>query len=75
VFNERFSKCYKRYANQELSWFDAENVCVQDGGQLVSVFSQEENNFLVSNLIGHLESEYGETWIGATVILLFTLVL
>ena len=70
VFNERFSKCYKRYASQE-SWFDGENVCLQDGGQLVSVFSQEENNFLVSNLIGHLESEYGETWIGATVILLF----
>lgn len=47
IFSENFSKCYKSY-QQMLDWFGALDVCVQDGGQLVSIQSQTEDNFIKS---------------------------
>ena len=58
IYNENFSKCYKSYS-QSLSWNDAQAICTtQNGGQLVTIQSQAENDF-VTGLDG-----IRERWIG-----------
>ena len=49
--------CYKQ--NEDLlTWKDAEKKCVEFGGHLASVHSDQENNFIF------LTSEKAVTWIG-----------
>ena len=55
------SNCYKVFRSK-LSWQDAENYCVREGGHLASIHSKEENDFvakLASPVVGR-----AEPWIG-----------
>jgi len=64
IVNEKFSKCYKYYG-QSSTWYDAQNVCKVNGGQLVTIESVEENNYIFSLAVPYLE--FGsEIWIGIT---------
>ncbi|XP_033987067.1 ladderlectin-like [Trematomus bernacchii] len=55
-------RCYK-YFNTETTWADAELYCVSQGGNLVSIHSREEEDF-VKFLIKSSDSNEGATWIG-----------
>lgn len=46
-----------------MTWVDAELRCVAEGGNLVSIHSQEENDF-VTALIQNFDPLQGYTWIG-----------
>ena len=55
------SSCYRVFKSK-LSWQDAENYCVREGGHLASIHSKEENDFvakLASPVVGR-----AEPWIG-----------
>uniref|UniRef100_A0A8C9ZTL5 C-type lectin domain-containing protein n=1 Tax=Sander lucioperca TaxID=283035 RepID=A0A8C9ZTL5_SANLU len=55
-------RCYK-YVATHLTWADAELHCVSEGGNLVSIHSLEEENFIKS-LIKNFDHAQGFTWIG-----------
>ncbi|XP_033980584.1 galactose-specific lectin nattectin-like [Trematomus bernacchii] len=55
-------RCYK-YFNTETTWADAELYCVSQGGNLVSIHSREEEDF-VKFLIKSSDPAEGYTWIG-----------
>ncbi|XP_010766078.1 ladderlectin-like [Notothenia coriiceps] len=55
-------RCYK-YFNTERTWADAELYCVSQGGNLVSIHSTEEEDF-VKFLIKSSDPAEGYTWIG-----------
>ncbi|XP_039671503.1 ladderlectin-like [Perca fluviatilis] len=55
-------RCYK-YVATHLTWADAELHCVSQGGNLVSIHSLEEENF-VKSLIRNFDHAQGATWIG-----------
>ncbi|KAI9548483.1 hypothetical protein NQZ68_007339 [Dissostichus eleginoides] len=55
-------RCYK-YFNTETTWADAELYCVSQGGNLVSIHSREEEDF-VKFLIKSSDPAEGATWIG-----------
>ncbi|KAM3596019.1 uncharacterized protein V6R79_007050 [Siganus canaliculatus] len=55
-------RCYS-YVARHLTWADAERNCVSQGGNLVSIHSLEEQNF-VTNLIKNFDSTQSWTWIG-----------
>ena len=52
--------CFK-VENDSLTWFDASEACVAWGGQLVSIHSQAENDFIL-NL--QQDAGCGEVWLG-----------
>ena len=58
IFNRNFNKCYKGYS-ERLSWSSAQSVCHDYGGQLVTIHSNEENNFVYS-----IASKSTSSWIG-----------
>ncbi|XP_034089862.1 galactose-specific lectin nattectin-like [Gymnodraco acuticeps] len=58
-FNGRFYK----YFNTKMTWADAELNCVSQGGNLVSIHSREEKDF-VKALIKRSDPAEGYTWIG-----------
>ncbi|XP_033972669.1 lactose-binding lectin l-2-like [Trematomus bernacchii] len=58
-FNNR---CYK-YIATHFTWADAEFHCVSEGANLVSIHSQEEQEF-VKSLIKNFDPTEGYTWIG-----------
>ncbi|XP_034091444.1 lactose-binding lectin l-2-like [Gymnodraco acuticeps] len=55
-------RCYK-YFNTETTWADAELHCVSQGGNLVSLHSTEEEDF-VQFLVESSDPAEGATWIG-----------
>ncbi|XP_034054909.1 lactose-binding lectin l-2-like [Gymnodraco acuticeps] len=55
-------RCYK-YFNTERTWADAELHCVSQGGNLVSIHSTEEEEY-VKILIKESDPTGGATWIG-----------
>ncbi|CAK6949579.1 lactose-binding lectin l-2-like [Scomber scombrus] len=59
TFNNR---CYK-YVSTLMNWADAELYCVSEKANLVSIHSQEEQNF-VKSLINNFDHAEGRTWIG-----------
>ncbi len=46
-------------SNERMSWFDAKALCEEEGGHLITITSQEENDFIADNI-----SE--SSWIGLT---------
>ncbi len=54
------SNCYKRRASVRKSWTAARSDCVRDGGDLVSITSSEEEQYVMSRLD---ESAF-DLWIG-----------
>ncbi|KAK7898683.1 hypothetical protein WMY93_019536 [Mugilogobius chulae] len=48
-----------------MTWADAEQHCVSQGANLVSIHSPEENKF-VSTLIQNYDHTQQQTWIGLT---------
>ena len=50
--------CYYFNTKSKLSWKDAEEQCGIRGGSLVSIHSNHENGFVLSNL------EHSDTWLG-----------
>ncbi|XP_068558645.1 lactose-binding lectin l-2-like [Cebidichthys violaceus] len=58
-FNNR---CYK-YVATRMAWADAELHCVSQRANLVSIHSQEEQNF-VKTLIKNFDPAEGYTWFG-----------
>jgi len=52
-------KCYKLFQNK-LSWYDAYFYCRREGGNLVSVHSKAENEF-----VARLDSDLWSLWLGA----------
>ncbi|XP_061597876.1 galactose-specific lectin nattectin-like [Cololabis saira] len=57
-------RCYK-YVATPMTWADAEFHCLEQGANLVSIHSLEENNF-VKMLIGNFDHAERWTWIGLT---------
>ncbi|XP_072226606.1 ladderlectin-like [Leuresthes tenuis] len=57
-------RCYK-YIATKMTWIDAELYCVSQGANLVSIHSQEEENF-VKFLIRNFDLAEGVNWIGLT---------
>ncbi|XP_042362423.1 lactose-binding lectin l-2-like [Plectropomus leopardus] len=55
-------RCYK-YVGTDMTWADAELHCVSEGGNLVSIHSRDEENF-VKSLIKNFDPAQGRTWIG-----------
>lgn len=55
-------RCYK-YMATEMTWADAELFCLSEGANLVSIHSQEEQNF-VQTLVQNFDHGTGPTWIG-----------
>ncbi|XP_014826554.1 PREDICTED: lactose-binding lectin l-2-like [Poecilia mexicana] len=55
-------RCYK-YVASRMTWADAELHCLSEGGNLVSIHSLEEHNF-VNNLIKNFDPTRDFTWIG-----------
>jgi len=51
-------KCYKLFQNR-LGWYDAEAFCQGEGGNLVSVHSKAENEF-----VARLDSDLRTLWLG-----------
>jgi len=51
-------KCYKLFQNR-LGWYDAEVFCQGEGGNLVSVHSKAENEF-----VARLDSDLRTLWLG-----------
>ncbi|XP_053190406.1 lactose-binding lectin l-2-like [Scomber japonicus] len=56
------SRCYK-YVATHMTWADAELYCVSERANLVSIHSQEEQDF-VKSLIKNFDHAEGYTWIG-----------
>lgn len=54
------SNCYKRRAGVRKSWTAARSDCVREGGDLVSVTSSEEEQYITSRL----DSSAFDLWIG-----------
>ena len=62
---QRFNgRCYD-YVPTLLTWTDAQKNCQDQGGNLVSIHSEAENNFVV-NLIENANPNLGDVWIGLT---------
>lgn len=57
-------RCYK-YIATRTAWADAELHCVNEGANLASIRSQEENQF-VARLIKNFDTAQDWTWIGLT---------
>ncbi|XP_054914836.1 lactose-binding lectin l-2-like [Poeciliopsis prolifica] len=57
-------RCYK-YVASRMTWGEAEVHCLTEGGNLVSIHSLEEHNF-VNNLIKNFDPTQDFTWIGLT---------
>ncbi len=55
-------RCHK-YISTHMTWVDAELRCVSEGANLVSIHSQEEQNF-VTSLVRNFDPALGFTWIG-----------
>uniref|UniRef100_A0A3Q2NMC1 C-type lectin domain-containing protein n=1 Tax=Fundulus heteroclitus TaxID=8078 RepID=A0A3Q2NMC1_FUNHE len=55
-------RCYK-YVATDMTWVDAEQHCVSQGANLVSIHSLEEENF-VKMLISNFDPAQGPKWIG-----------
>ncbi|XP_014263436.2 lactose-binding lectin l-2 [Maylandia zebra] len=55
-------RCYKYVATQ-MTWADAELYCVSEKANLVSIYSEEEEEF-VKSLIKNFDHAEGRTWIG-----------
>ncbi|KAL7381126.1 hypothetical protein ABVT39_000944 [Epinephelus coioides] len=55
-------RCYK-YVATDMTWADAEIFCMSEGAHLVSIHSQDEQNF-VRSLIRNFDHAEGPTWIG-----------
>ena len=58
ILHETFNKCYKSY-NERSSWSNAQTICHDNGGQLVTIRSSEENYFVYS-----IASKATSSWIG-----------
>jgi hypothetical protein len=61
---------YSLFGANGISWVDAENAAVADGGYLAVLTTQAENNYVYSQLIGHGffttgSSQDIEAWLGA----------
>ncbi|XP_036973174.1 macrophage mannose receptor 1 [Acanthopagrus latus] len=54
------SSCYKLHALAWKSWTEARHDCVQDGADLVSITSADEEQFVT----GSLDSSHFDLWIG-----------
>ncbi|XP_055010163.1 macrophage mannose receptor 1 [Boleophthalmus pectinirostris] len=54
------SYCYKLKADTRKSWAEARHDCLEDGSDLVSIMSSEEEQYIV----GKLDSSYTDLWIG-----------
>ncbi|MEQ2206057.1 hypothetical protein XENOCAPTIV_022005 [Xenoophorus captivus] len=57
-------RCFK-YIATRMTWADAELHCVSEGGNLVSIHSLEEHNF-VKSMIKSFDPTQAFTWIGLT---------
>ncbi|KAM7392700.1 hypothetical protein PAMA_007697 [Pampus argenteus] len=66
-WREYGSNCYKLKADNTKSWTAARHDCVQDGGDLVSVLSAEEEEYVT----GILDSSRFDLWIGLSTLLWF----
>ncbi|XP_015229618.1 PREDICTED: lactose-binding lectin l-2-like [Cyprinodon variegatus] len=55
-------RCYK-YVGRQMTWADAELHCLSEGGNLVSIHSLEEHNF-VNFMIKSFDPSQTFTWIG-----------
>ena len=55
--------CYFYFANQTVSWSDANGVCVYWGGQLALPFNAQQNQ-LVATLIASQTNSSTATWLG-----------
>jgi hypothetical protein len=55
--------CYWPHANM-VTWMQARQMCMNEGGHLVTILSDAENLFVVS--IATFSPMYSDTWIGAT---------
>ncbi|XP_038156179.1 lactose-binding lectin l-2-like [Cyprinodon tularosa] len=55
-------RCYK-YVGRQMTWADAELHCLSEGGNLVSIHSLEEHNF-VNFMIKSFDPSQAFTWIG-----------
>merc|ERR1719309_1825089 len=60
-WTEYEGSCY-RFRQVYADWFEAEDICIESGGHLVSITSEEENNF-VRNFV---EADWvqWEYWLG-----------
>ncbi|RVE65935.1 hypothetical protein OJAV_G00121150 [Oryzias javanicus] len=54
------SSCYKLKSETRKSWSAARHDCVQEGGDLVSITSEEENTYV----IGAMDPSHLDLWIG-----------
>uniref|UniRef100_A0A3Q3FS29 C-type lectin domain-containing protein n=1 Tax=Labrus bergylta TaxID=56723 RepID=A0A3Q3FS29_9LABR len=54
------SNCYKLNADTRKSWSDARHDCVQNGGDLVSITSAAEEQYIT----GELDPSRFDLWIG-----------
>ncbi|KAK1883605.1 Macrophage mannose receptor 1 [Dissostichus eleginoides] len=54
------SNCYKLKAETRKSWSEARGDCVQEGGDLVSIISAEEEEYVT----GTLDPSWADLWIG-----------
>ncbi|KAK5973682.1 C-type lectin domain containing protein, partial [Trichostrongylus colubriformis] len=66
IYNIEFRKCYRKFADI-VSPKTAQKVCQRNGGNLVTICSEAENNFV--SLIAHVATSYPyqdheRTWIG-----------
>ncbi|XP_032437383.1 lactose-binding lectin l-2-like [Xiphophorus hellerii] len=57
-------RCYK-YVASRMTWGEAEVHCLSEGGNLVSIHSLDEHNF-VNDLIKNFDPTRDFTWIGLT---------
>ncbi|XP_033951501.2 uncharacterized protein [Pseudochaenichthys georgianus] len=54
------SNCYKLKAETRKSWSEARGDCVQEGGDLVSIVSAEEEEYVT----GTLDPSWADLWVG-----------
>ena len=54
-------RCYKAFENEKLSWNSAETKCQQFGGDLASITSRYEQDYIVSLLN---RNNYDYYWVG-----------
>ncbi|KAF3849178.1 hypothetical protein F7725_015675 [Dissostichus mawsoni] len=59
------SNCYKLKAETRKSWSEARGDCVQEGGDLVSIISAEEEEYVT----GTLDPSWADLWIGLSTLL------
>jgi len=61
----RGGKCYKLFSKELKTYDDAEAICKQQNGHLVSIGTKEEHFFLVDYILREVkESELKSVWIG-----------